>query len=377
MDAGQDAAQPPKDPTGFHDVGSLKVARSSHTATRLQDGRVLVVGGETLARVQLDSVEIFDPKAETWTDGPKLPAPRANHIAELLADGRVLVAGGGKNAPIGQPSGNEVTDSALLFDPAMNAWTETGKLHEGRSNFRAARLASGKVLVAGGGAGTHLHGSTCNGVPNCGPLADALASAELYDAASGAWTQVGALSEARFSFSMTLMPSGRVIAVGGVDDAAGGKTLSEIFDPMTSMWSAGPSLVTSPREHHAAALLGSGALMVAGGKNPNVTPLRTVEILSGEGGKWAPAPYLPSARTVPGLVTLLTGHALVVGGYSQLMQQSLSYAALYDEASKAWVPIASLHHARGGHSTTLLEGGAVLVAGGFDASELKTCEVSD
>src|SRR5262249_24850207 len=155
----------------------------------LPDGRVLVVGGETGAREMLGSVEIFDPKSGAWSELAPLSAPRSNHAAVALPDGRVLVVGGGQNDSYGQPSGAEVTASCLLFDPVANTFATTGSLNDARSSFVAVALASGDVLAIGGGAASSS--SSCGGVPNCGALADALATAELYDVASGTWTRVG------------------------------------------------------------------------------------------------------------------------------------------------------------------------------------------
>jgi Galactose oxidase, central domain len=98
----------------------------------------------------------------------------------------VLVVGGGQNDSIGQPSGNEVTGSCLLFDPTTDQFAPTGPLNDPRMSFGAALLSSGEVLVVGGGAeGTD---ASCGGVANCGTLANALASAEVYSPMTGSWT---------------------------------------------------------------------------------------------------------------------------------------------------------------------------------------------
>jgi hypothetical protein len=70
--------------------------RADHTATVLQDGRVLVAGGYLPSPFQaLVSSEIFDPVSNTWTTtNNRMEVPRAKHSAVLLPDGNVLVAGG-------------------------------------------------------------------------------------------------------------------------------------------------------------------------------------------------------------------------------------------------------------------------------------------
>src|SRR5438046_341271 len=73
-------------------------ARSSHTATLLADGKVLVVGGEGLDAkrrpIRLASVELFDPDSRIWSPAGNLSTARSGHTATLLPDGRVLVVGG-------------------------------------------------------------------------------------------------------------------------------------------------------------------------------------------------------------------------------------------------------------------------------------------
>src|SRR5207302_6361926 len=79
----------------FRPAGALATARSGHTATLLQDGRVLVVGGRAFdGLTELSAVEIYEPKTNQWRKTAPLSAGRSGHTATLLKDGRVLVAGG-------------------------------------------------------------------------------------------------------------------------------------------------------------------------------------------------------------------------------------------------------------------------------------------
>jgi hypothetical protein len=57
----------------------------------LPDGRVAVLGG--FYNRSLASVEIYEPRTNTWTKGKSLPQPMCDHTA-CLAQGRVVIAGG-------------------------------------------------------------------------------------------------------------------------------------------------------------------------------------------------------------------------------------------------------------------------------------------
>jgi hypothetical protein len=135
-------------------TGTLGQARSGHTATRLADGKVLVVGGYRLLGAAvpvgvLDSCELYDPATGTWSATGSLRATaggagaRAGHTATLLESGSVLVVGGIGLSP-------DTPRSAQLFDPASGTWRHVASLTGPRANHTATRLADGRVLIAGG-----------------------------------------------------------------------------------------------------------------------------------------------------------------------------------------------------------------------------------
>ena len=119
-----------------------------HTATLLPSGDVLVAGGWSLndadgSSVVSDSSELFHPGSGTWTSVGNMGAQRSYHTATLMQDGRVLVAGGSSN-------GQNSLDSAEIYDPARGQWNHTDGLLTGVSMHTATLLSNGKVLVAGG-----------------------------------------------------------------------------------------------------------------------------------------------------------------------------------------------------------------------------------
>src|SRR4029078_4021428 len=78
-------------PFQFEETGSLGAARYSHTATLLQNGKVLVAGGFNSSF--LATAELYDPATGTWTTTGNLNTARNLHTATLLPNGKVLVVG--------------------------------------------------------------------------------------------------------------------------------------------------------------------------------------------------------------------------------------------------------------------------------------------
>src|SRR5438132_23232 len=150
-----------------------------------------------LLSTALASAELYAPPSGTWTETGSLNTARDYHTAMLLQNGMVLVAGGfDKN--------NSARSEERREDNESGAWTATGSLNTARYVHRATLLQNGMVLVAGGYDHTQF-----------GNIA--VASAELYDPASGTWTETGSLNTARAQHTAMLLQNGMVLVTGGFD----------------------------------------------------------------------------------------------------------------------------------------------------------------
>jgi len=126
-------------------TGNLATARNNHTATSLPDGRVLVAagGGISSGNNLVASAEVYDPSSQSWSPTGSLVTARINHTATRLQDGKVLVAGGSDSSAFGSARAEQ-------YDPASGTWMTTGSLITGRRDQTATLLPDGNVLVAGG-----------------------------------------------------------------------------------------------------------------------------------------------------------------------------------------------------------------------------------
>ncbi len=379
----------------FIPTGSMTTPRGFHTATRLANGKVLVVGGTGNSPV----TELYDPDTGSWTATGPTTTERYQHTATLLLNGKVLVAGGESGDPLTGP-----VSSAELYDPLTGAWAATGSMKTTRANHTATLLPNGTVLVAGGYDGTNLlstaelyepvkgvwtatgkmatvrSGHTLTLLLNGQVLAAAgtdggnpLFSAELYDPDTGGWIPTGSLNVPRFSHTATLLPGGKVLVAGGhVFDFGGFDSLSsaELYDPATGAWTTTGDLTTS-RDAHSATLLTSGLVLAVGGQFENIFgySLSSAELYDPGTGLWMGAAELNTARDLHTATLLPNGQVLIAGGEAVTIQggrQVLSSAELYDSTPGSWVPTGQMKTARSDHTATLLAGGEVLVAGGFN-----------
>ena len=216
-------------------AAQMTVQRASHTATRLQDGKVLVVGGFKADGIFLASAELYDPATHTFVETGRTAAPHTSHTATLLPNGKVLVAGGS----YGQPQ-----QTAELYDPATGRFSPvTGMPPELRDGFSATLLTTGKVLLAGGY-------STHSGYAARG---DILASAELYDPTTNTIHPAGRMTTPRAGHTATLLADGRVLFAGGYT-SQGVTASAEIYDPATGAFAPTGQMAVKRHKHAAVRL---------------------------------------------------------------------------------------------------------------------------
>jgi hypothetical protein len=128
---------------------SLKVTNANGAAVLLPDGKLLVAGGVTGTQptsVNVADAELFDFSTGTWTATASMSTDRGYPSLTLLATGEALVAGGGSG---GWTVCNDV-NSAELYDSAAGTWSPTGNLTVARLGHTATLLPNGQVLAAGG-----------------------------------------------------------------------------------------------------------------------------------------------------------------------------------------------------------------------------------
>ncbi|MGQ0508830.1 MAG: Kelch repeat-containing protein [Myxococcaceae bacterium] len=216
-------------------AGNTLGGHTAGSAVLLQDGTVLVAGGENST-----TGEIYNPVANNWVAAGTFTTARRDHMLTLLPNGKVLLAGG---------EGNGVVATCFLFDPGMKSWIPTTSLGTARTAAVQTLLPSGRVLIAGGRSTTNAAGT--------------LSSTELYDPLLGTWSAGPSMGTARgWQATVDVLPSGKVLVTGGETLGATGLATAEVFDEGLSGAAFAPALA----DPLPAVVAGSSAWTVTGAR---------------------------------------------------------------------------------------------------------------
>ena len=324
----------------------LSTARYGHTATTLEDGRILIVGGEVDIERVTATAELYDPVAGSMIEAAPPGTGRAWHTATLLPDGNVLIAGG---------IGPDAASSAEVYDAALGEFLPVGDLAQGRQRHRATSLRDGRVLITGG-----LSGAT------------PITSAEIYDPATGEFGAAGDMSQRRAQHTATLLSDGAVLIAGGV--TARGRRTSEVvrYDPATGAFSFVGNL-RSARAYHTATLLGDGRILIVGGDgspdgNPPLSPMTEVELYDPSSNTTEHAGLILFPRNTHTASNLEDGRVVLVAG-EHIGAVSYHAIEIYDPESESWTRGGELIEGRRNHTSTLLPDGGILVIGGWNEQD--------
>jgi hypothetical protein len=326
---------------GFVSGGTMTTARTTHTATLLTSGKVLLAGGYDGSFTYLQSGEVYDETTGTFgAVSNTMSVPRHRHAATLLNSGKVLVSGGDYPPAV---------STADLYDPATGTngkFTQvTAAMKAARNNHTSTLLGDGRVLLAGGAD------------------ASAANTAEIYDPTAGtngsfAWT--GNLNAERYSHTATLLLTGQVLITGGSGSSGTLKSAEIYYNGVFSSIAD----MNQARDGHAAVLLTDGRVLIAGGFDGSAS-LTSAEIYDPQTGKFSLlGTSLGTDRYEESGTRLTDGTVLIAGGGSGT---SVLAADLYDPnvgvtgALRATAPMLT---ARVAHTATLLKSGKVLIAGG-------------
>jgi hypothetical protein len=263
---------------------------------------------------------------------------------------------------------------------AASSFTPTGSMSISRHGHTSTLLLDGTVLVTGGSSS---YGHTF------------LASAEIYDPATGSFTPTpgGGMSTARVGHTATRLADGTVLVTGG-HVVFGGPTqgisnTAEIYDPATGSFTLTTGSMSTPRQRHTATRLVDGTVLVTGGlagslacSNPASncagTASTSAEIYDPGTGTFALVTgNMGTGRSYHTATRLVDGTVLMTGGISATGLVRAT-AEIFDLGTGLFSPVGNTTTPLWAHTATLLATGRVLVTGGYSGSGwLANAEVYD
>jgi N-acetylneuraminic acid mutarotase len=311
--------------------------RTGPTATTLGNGNLLYTGGIMQIAgtpTGVNVAETYDPSTDTWQSVDSMTSVRVDHTATLLPDGRALVIGG--------HNGIAVTGTAEIYDATR--WRPAASMSIGRRAPGVALLHDGRVVVAG------------------------TAGAETYDPLTNAWTSTGPMIVGnRRNVALVTLRTGKVIAIGGLlgslTSFLPATDATEIYDPATNAWTAGPTLPMAGVA--SAARLPDGRVVAL--VTPYPYPDSFATIYDPVANVWSPAVFHPANSQAGAAMTLLQdGSMMISGGYYYISGIAIAAgndARRFSPVTNTWIDLPPMSAARMNHIATTLPDGRVLVAG--------------
>ena len=288
---------------------SLNTARAEHTVTLFTTGAlkgdVLIAGGLQLnlftgTRIALDDVELYDPATGSITEISPMKDFRGQHTATQLNDGRILVTGG-YDETFDANGFNEATATAELFDPGSQTFSCVGGgsspcsnvMSSARWNHRATLLNDGTVLVTGG-------------TPTDSGTREGTASADLFNPSNNSFSALPNMNSARQGHSSTLIQGcgcaadGMVLIAGGQNQTGAVTNTAELYDPSTKTFIKIGNMTSHRAEHQAVAFTTGGlagyVLLMGGYPSPSETGTKTAELFNPNTRKFFAVGAMTAAR---------------------------------------------------------------------------------
>jgi hypothetical protein len=331
------------DATSWRTVAPMESARRDARLTVLHDGRVLAVGS--------GSAERYNPNTDAWEPTGAMAGPRFNPAVAKLANGRVLVAGG-----TASPTAPPTLATTEIYDPVSNTWSAGPDLPTAGAG-NAVALPNGRVFVA-------LSAVTGNGTVGY-----------TYDPSTNSWSTASGSLGYQFP-ALALLKGGDVLLAGGyqlVSPGAGGLITVDdvaVYDVASNSLMSAASL-GSARFQHTATTLGDGRVLVSGGKpGPSSTEYSSTEIYDPIADAWLAGPDLGESRSEHSASLLLDGQVLTVAG------ADAGTAEIASTTASSWSAAGSVL-TRSSAGAAVLTNGNVLVAGGFSSVALDSVELYD
>lgn len=312
---------------------------SAATATKLNNGKVLIVGGEGKYNRVLSSTELYNPQTKNFEKGTNMNFAREYHTATLLKDGRVLIVGGEGILPT----------KPRIYNRKTGKFTDvTNKDIPRLRRYSALLLESGKVLITG------IEGS--------------LSKSEIYNPKTGKFTIASSLNIPRFKHSAVLLKDGRVLVVGGIgysNKKFSVLSSAEIFDPKTSKFELVGNMGIARKVANVFVLKNGNVIISGGCDNIKHEWIKEIEEYNPKTNKFKVLTTNKSHTEATTQVLLQDDKILYTGGCTgvSISRECYRETQIYDPMTNKFIKGNSMNYPRVLHRATLLKDGNVLITG--------------
>ncbi|MFA5031396.1 MAG: kelch repeat-containing protein [bacterium] len=311
--------------------------------------------------------------AGRWGRTGDLNVGRCGSPTSLLSDGKLIIIG----TQDSETSGYEV------FDPATGKWTRTAMpsgVEDDDAHTNAILLPNGKVFYVTSwtfnknwlydeSANTFTASAASNSFSKCGAwatlfrnekviIADDGRTPYIYDYTTDAIAVTGLPSNYHYNASEVLLPSDKVLIIGGGSFAWSGDSKNcEIYTYSSGTW-ATTGLMNISRTSATAVLLPppwNNKVLVAGGVGGGVR-LKTCELYDINAGAWSITDSMKIGKCAGGFALLPSGDVLATG-------EGTLVSELYSPATETWYSTDTTLIARGHGTLAILPTGKVLAIG--------------
>lgn len=336
------------------------VPRSEATSAVI-DGQLYVFSGFTNSSLDVDgSVEVYDPRADTWTlkEHP-MPTP-VTHAVPAVVEGRVWFAGGFTT------QNNSVVATVQVYDPSTDTWETSADEGTPIPPLPEKRTSGGLVYV--GGLLHYFGGLQADGQTNAG-------SHWTLDPANpdAGWQPRADMNRPRDHISV-VAAQGQIYVIGGSTNFSDDTALMDVYDPEADAWTALPDLPLVRSHSEPSTFVYDGKIIVAGGETSGNNTIESVHAYDLSTETWntglrdLPADLLgPAARIIE-----VEGQDLFVlthgGDGGATHPQKATYTAEVTRADKpgTWMTVADFGETR--HETSFVEvGGSFYLLGGRES----------
>lgn len=299
----------------FGTGGELTTPRYKGTAVLLQNGKVLFIGGSQNSDGSVSkSAEIYDPRSGQSTKISNTAQGRMGAAGVLLPNGRVLIVGGDSNGPVSK-------DTAEIFDPSNNSFTQQGALNTSLLTQNVFLTSTGKVIVIG----QAIKGDAENGI-----------DIEVYDPTSGKFTNSKVKPKDTYLYSANLLSNGKILITGDINSSgalpAAKNDLqsdNEIYDPVQDTLTKTGNLLDQYMSSYSTVTLSDGTVLFVGGAqqedNFQEQVFTSSEIYSPSTGNFSYTGSMHTPRANAMIILLNDSRVLILGGTSNLQSDTPSF----------------------------------------------------